>query len=1558
MLTVNPPTHPHTWNPFLDYKSVVESDDIFLQQFKITVQRIMVVRVGSGFFLHLTVEAMQMFRYRRFDNSRRPVLISLLAVLILLITPIIPTSSGSDEEKVDETTRADTTTPMGDWAKLASGGGWPSEIDTEESFVYHKDPGNELVVIQRGSDDYETWSYFLDNETWYRWNSSGDDPSRSWSAKSFTSSTNGSMAYLYGGYRQSSGYWEYLNILFYENQTWIQVDPHENLTARYWSGMVYDDFTDSVWIFGGRERSGDPTRQMDLFQFNLTHGWTEHQEIGIADEERDQPLMAISPDGKDIYVTLGRWKREGYTTYWHNDIWHFDVERQNWTELNGTLGIPTVAGALFQYRADTSDLILSMGFSRDLDLDNTYIIDPTTGQATEVNLTGGIPPRDIQAWTMKADGRTALVFGDSDGTEDLWSLDIYNLRTELISANPTAAGGSAFTGYDPEDGGRLMSLKYLGGPVWELTYFSLKDREWEFLTVSANNTPTYRDGMANAYDSVENDFYLYGGVRWFRIGDDWYADHYDEFWKLDCDTGNWTKINEHGAPGERGRAAMVIDEVNRNVYVHGGQIEGGAADTLYEYNITGNIWKSIDPTIKPQARREHTLEFHPYRNGFYLFGGRTNKTGGNVEMNDLWFFNVNSELWERLPTGELKPSLQNWAGLSINTDNNELLLFGNEDDETFFWREEWSGWRSIETPNSPGGWSGHGQAYSEVTGTHFIWAGDGTQVWEFNPILRTPALQIQIFNPEGESSSISPISVFPSLGIHEIKVLGRTDLPYDDFLGLELVLSVDEEVTYINWTRNDNVLEITGRDDWFIFSDDVEITFPEEGHWEVVLPLEFTFDVPHNQLVRADVIPITDIGLPESAQRASLFRMVSDLNIVSYQFSTDLQDNPLLGGWLFGRTNLTVDDFRIAFKDFPNISPLTGGIQATFENHLGDKDTWNYIHNTSGELTVPIVGKDKEVVDFYLNLTSQGEVLDSLTFQFKLDLDPPSAVIGAVIRADSATDDTVGYDNDNQVYVTWEGVVESGSGLKGVCYSLDENFWPTEQNLTLEPEMLRINKEGDHTVFLWAIDKTGRVGPYVEAPITIDTHHVYFTDHSPEFRVNSTDRTHTFEVTVKDDISGVDHDSIYYQKSLPDLSFSDWIKYDIESGVSNEINLSITLDLVPGILNLVTFKANDLADNGEWNSDTFVVHYDPTLGTPRAILEEPKHGSQVKGKITLAWDGDYIEPDELGYMVHVIAPDGEDRTFSTDEKSILFTPDIPGEYNWYVEAIAGELRNSSDRFSFFYNLDQVEVDVPSLTIIEKDESATIEFKFDNSLDVDVEVTVTLDAGRGFVIEGENVFDVPAGEILKFDITLNSSEAKVGTHDLIVNVSDEYGRWQNVDLKIRVDAKEIEDDGGEEEGGLSMLMIIIIVVGIIILLAVLLMVFLVLRAKKEESDVDKAPDQFQCKHCGKMISEDDESCPHCGMMFSDGSIKDGEYNPEGVVKKSGEGVDAAVPMAPGMLESGATIREEGSNVMEMELPTPEIEEVSPEPVAEDADLQQEPDAEETKELQNPPSWTEE
>ncbi|OYT45479.1 hypothetical protein B6U90_03190 [Thermoplasmatales archaeon ex4484_6] len=1378
---------------------------------------------------------------------------------------------------------------MGEWEQIPTGG-WPSSVSTDDCRIMYRDTQKELVVINEESWGFEVWSHFESNDTWIRWRTTGTEPNPAHSYRAFASSSDGEMAFFYGGWSNSQGIWDKLNIFFYSNKTWIQVDPPSGPGARYSSSMVYDNATDSIWLFGGRDSSYQ--FRNDLYQFNLTDGWRLAPNDQDPPTPRDRAVMTISPGGRYIYIALGRYRSQ--PSRYMNDIWRYDTLLEGWSQLSDDTGIDTRTGALFHYIPTTDELILSMGYDSDGDVNDTYRINITDGSVTPVDLDSSLGRRTIQAYDIMADGTTAVIFGDTDGTRDIWALDLVNLTAVLMPGNPVWAGGTAFTGYDQEEGGKLMTLKHVSGTYWQLVYFSLSERKWETLLVSDENTPAYHDGMANCYDPVDNTFYLYGGVDWYEWNNDWYAYHYGEFWKLDCDTGEWTRINENGPPGVRGRATLVTDAENRHLYLFGGQIPDGDTNSLWKYNISSNIWTNFNLQIQPQPRREHSVVFDREGKGFFMFGGRRNNSGSNPELNDLWFFHTDSEKWELMPNGGDKPSLQNWAGLSFNTDTRELLIFGDEDEEMVLWRAEWLGYIKQMPVTKPGSWSGHGQVYSPETGTHFAWAHDGTEVWEYTPVLRTSAGEIKLLSPSG----VKTTKAYPSTGVYTIQVTGKTDLPQDDLLGVSMNISTGGDSVFVNWSAATGQT-IEGNLSWFGFEQDASLTWTGEREWRFELPLTVSYDAPNAANFGVKVFPVTAQGFPERSQSTSLFNVKSELEIVGRTFSTPLQGRVVEGSWLFGRTNLTVSNFTVAFQGEPGVSPLEGSFRVTMVTSSGDSSFWDYVADVEGSITVPVVGEDRETFIVWLNLTTpEGEVLNSEDFSFTLDLDPPTAPEWVKVRADSVTDDVVGVDQDmDGVFLTWGPVFDNGSGVKGICYSMDVNLYPEEVNLTNSFPELFIRDEGSHTFYVWALDNTSRASPYVEASVIIDRHMVNFiyVHPDPDHQLNVTDGEITVTVRIVDEHSGVDLSSIQYRQSLPDRSLSPWRDVNVSAEDVRNVTISLTLDLVPDIKNIIGFRATDLADNPTRESRLIGIYYAPGLGTPQALLTSPADGLHVKGSTTLTWEGAYIEPDRLSYEVHVIDPNGEEHVAAVaGSPSLPFDPVIPGVHRWWVVAMADGMTNTTDEWTFVFDTAHVSVSIKGSVEAAEGQQAAVTLELENPLEIPVNLTVSLDDAEGFTIEGGASISLEPLESTESIIALGSSGIAPGTYRLSLNLSDEYGRWDVLEVNVRItpEGDTKEDGNGTSNGGFPVWAIAAI--GVIAVLIIAALVFFAVSRKKEE-EAEEVPDE----------------------MEKEPSL---DYDPTGVVADGGTGAHTSVPLAPGLTTSEEDMRRSGSNVMEISIPS--------------------------------------
>ena len=1434
----------------------------------------------------------------------------LLIVFFMLAAPFSALAVGGTDDVQETPTRVP---DMGLWERIDNeASNWPVGVDPDNCDLMYRE--DEWVVFHRiPGTSVDVWSYFVDNETWLKRVTYGSGPDTGISNRGFTSDQNGSTAYFFGG---ASGSWtrrDDFDIFHYDTMTWESRSVPSSLTPRYYPSLTYDNATDSIWVFGGRAQSDTS----DLHQFNFTDGWG-HPTPATTPGTRHWGAFTASSDGKDLYVALGRYRTSGWR--WRYDFWEYNVESNTWAELDSDLrddGVVTNANGIFQYVNETDDIVLSMGFGdedEDLHLHQTYRLNRYNGTVTKVKL-NNVPPRRISAWDILPDGKTVAFLGGIDGPKDGWMLDLVSLNSNPMPFAPTLLDGTTYTGFDPEDGGKLTVLRvhsvdYDGTEddysSWQLAYFSIADGEWHKVEINTTVEPQYHQGMSGCYDPVGNHFYLYGGLdRFWYYDDGWkqgYLAHYKEFWRLSLDDGKWEQLLFNPPQGERAGAALVCDAENRMIYSFGGNISTGGVDsTLARYDIDQARWDLITPTGGPPGpRKDGKMAMHPGRNGLYLYGGRD---ADDYRSNMLWFLDIGTSAWQQLQIlipGGVAPNGRADHAICVIPDTDEVMILGDPDgdDGLFLWRPfvPWTEWKDEALPPEVSDISDHGMFYSEETGTVFVFlgSGKGMQVMEYSPILRTSVSQVRLYGPDGLWSN----DAYPTVGAYEIFVNGVTDEGESDLLGMNLWLNGGGVNGYVNLTKAGGLVDSVG--DWFEVIGTPTFNY-QDGKWNVSVSLEFNFNMVDGGDVDVTATPVTSTTLSESGRTAKLFQMHSELVVVGYRFGTDLQFPAPFSheGYLFGNTNLTVNNITVAFNEKTNMHPQNQSLVVSLFNGVNDTAFWEYVKGEEGVMTVPIRGRDNEIVPFVLALsTSGGEELWNQTFNFKLDLDPPAVPAGISLRADSITDDRMWVDNDNEMFLTWDGVVELGSGLKGVCYSFDKNLYPAESNLTAaSPKTIISIVEGVHTIYIWAIDKAGRVGPLFQHEVIVDTHLPIFANQSIPDLINITYTDLVVGISTYDELSGVDPGKVEYKYTLPGKQYSDWVKVPMNiSGAPGEWErISVQLDLVPGIKNYVIFRIKDRAGSDWKESIPMAIFCQPDLALPTISVNMQNNNTileDVGSTSPLSWDADYINPDNLTYVVEMVGPDGEARLFDETDKGMGYAPLEPGKYRWWVTANADGLSARSMMMAFTFEPEFALVDMPTTGQIPYGSEVEMVVNVVNGLEMDAGFTMTIAGGNGLLITGGDVFTVPAGGEFNNTLIINGSAAPEGGQSVKLLLTDEFGRSTEYTLTITVlAAPEVADDPVPEEDS-NMLLIIAAIVGLIVIIAII--AFIVSRKKEEEKEDD----------------EPEEEIPDY----------DDEYDPTGMVVEGGTGSEHTILTPPGMLGGEDELRARGSNALELTIPS--------------------------------------
>ncbi|EPS41812.1 hypothetical protein H072_4204 [Dactylellina haptotyla CBS 200.50] len=188
----------------------------------------------------------------------------------------------------------------------------------------------------------------------------------------------------------------------------------------------------------------------------------------------------------------------------------------------------------------------------------------------------------------------------------------------LLMAHPTNAkelflfGGEIWTGSPPV-------AKFYN----DLYVYHTERNEWRSYT--SPNSPMPRSGAAMTMGGQgKPELWLFGGE--FSSPKQGIFYHYADFWKLDCSTREWTKIEAKGTPS--GRSGHRMTYWKNYIILFGGfqatsNVTTKYLNDLYLFDTNTHTWTNVPPPPSylayPAARS--SFSFLPHEHGAVLFGG-------------------------------------------------------------------------------------------------------------------------------------------------------------------------------------------------------------------------------------------------------------------------------------------------------------------------------------------------------------------------------------------------------------------------------------------------------------------------------------------------------------------------------------------------------------------------------------------------------------------------------------------------------------------------------------------------------------------------------------------------------------------------------------------------------------------------------------------------------------------------------------------------------------------------------------------------------------------------
>ncbi|SCU81915.1 LAMI_0B08196g1_1 [Lachancea mirantina] len=215
----------------------------------------------------------------------------------------------------------------------------------------------------------------------------------------------------------------------------------------------------------------------------------------------------------------------------------------------------------------------------------------------------------------------------------------------------------------------------------ELFTYNLDSDQWRKIT--SQNSPMPRSSAAFA-SHPSGVMLLHGGEFSSPKQNTFY--HYSDSWLLDCDTKEWTKLDQKNGPSARSGHRIAIW---KNYFIlHGGFRDLGTSTTYLNdcwlLDITTYKWKQVEfpPNHPvPDARSGHSLI--PSPEGAILWGGYCKvKAGKGLQkgktLTDCWYLKMKSDIsgvrWERRKKQGFQPSPR--VGCSMVHHKGRGILFG------------------------------------------------------------------------------------------------------------------------------------------------------------------------------------------------------------------------------------------------------------------------------------------------------------------------------------------------------------------------------------------------------------------------------------------------------------------------------------------------------------------------------------------------------------------------------------------------------------------------------------------------------------------------------------------------------------------------------------------------------------------------------------------------------------------------------------------------------------------------------------------------------------------
>ncbi|MBP9102431.1 MAG: hypothetical protein KBF82_01110, partial [Chitinophagaceae bacterium] len=521
------------------------------------------------------------------------------------------------------------------------------------------------------------------------------------------------------------------NVLNVDNVYGVQNIPDiNNKPGGRYSSAGWADNTGNLWLFAGNRNSTFPYDFNDMWRYNIaTNTWTwikgsdtwyqpaNYGTQGIADDNNtpgSKKFVAVCKDASGsfwLYGGVGYGFVSNSNAVFLNELWKFNPVTNQWTWVRHNNLIETYYPSLYNQQGvpNLSSKPGGKNFATYCSDNNGnyWLFGGNSNTGTGNDLWKYTESNNIWTW-MKGDSTTNRI-------------GIYGtLNQPNINNKPGSRSGAVMWKGGPDELWLFGGYGYgnsVEGNLNDLWKYTISTNTWTWVKGDSSidnsgiynqtpiqNKPGGRSGEANWKDN-NGTIWLFGGVGFSDSGNG----QLNDLWKYDITTNTWTWVkgnttsdnngeygtqgiaDQNNKPGSRNSASTWTDG-NNNLWLFGGNGFDESTsyqdlNDLWKYNIITNEWTwvkgnkngniygsygtiEIPGNNNKPGSRHGSVSWADGVGNLWLFGGNGyDSNSGDVELSDLWKYNIISNQWTWIKGYET--GLGEYGTMGVPDNNNK-----------------------------------------------------------------------------------------------------------------------------------------------------------------------------------------------------------------------------------------------------------------------------------------------------------------------------------------------------------------------------------------------------------------------------------------------------------------------------------------------------------------------------------------------------------------------------------------------------------------------------------------------------------------------------------------------------------------------------------------------------------------------------------------------------------------------------------------------------------------------------------------------------------------------